>query len=353
MNKINMASHSTAPLLLGIDLGTSRTMVMSNRGARAEVRSVVGYPKDIIGVKLMSNSYMIGEDALKRHSYLDIQYPLEDGVLKEANDQATDAATLLIQHVIALANPQPNDKIYGVLGVPARASMFNKTQLLRITEQLLDFSMVVSEPFMAAYEIGALNNAIIVDIGGGTTDICAMRGTIPSGEEQVTVLKAGNYIDLVLENLIKESYPNVQMTANLARKIKEQHAFVGDTKEAKMVNMRVAGKPATLDLTKEIKTACETVVSEIVENLQSLIMVFDPEDQEEALQNIYLTGGGSRIRGLDVVLAARMKEYGTVVVRQVPDPDFCGVAGALKLATELPPQYWEQVGQVINKATKS
>ncbi len=352
MNRVNMASQQTTPLLLGIDLGTSRTMVMSNRGARAEVRSVVGYPKDIIGVKLMNHSYMIGEEALKRHSYLDIQYPLEDGVLKEANDQATDAATLLIKHVIALANPQPNDKIYGVLGVPARASMFNKSQLLRITQQLLDFSMVVSEPFMAAYEVGALNNAIIVDIGGGTTDICAMRGTIPSGEEQVTILKAGNYIDLVLENLIKENYPAVQMTANLARKIKEQHAFVGDAKEPVVVNMRVSGKPAMIDLTKEIKTACETIVAEIVEHLQSLIMVFDPEDQEEALQNIYLTGGGSRIRGLDTVLAARMKEYGTVVVRQVPDPDFCGVSGALKLATELPPQYWEQVGQVINKATK-
>ncbi|MEI6413993.1 MAG: MamK family actin-like protein [Pseudomonadota bacterium] len=353
MNKMNKIGSQNTPLLLGIDLGTSRTMVMSNRGTRAEVRSVVGYPKDIIGVKLMHHAFMIGEEALKRHSYLDIQYPLEDGVLKEANDQATDAATLLIKHVIGLANPQPGDQIYGVLGVPARASLFNKSQLLRITQELLDFSMVVSEPFMAAYEIGALNNAIIIDIGGGTTDICAMRGTIPSGEEQVTILKAGNYIDLVLENLVKENYPDVQMTANLARKIKEKYAFVGESKEEKMVSMRMSGKPAMINLTKEIRTACETIVADIVEHLQSLIMVFDPEDQDEALQNIYLTGGGSRIQGLDTELTTRMKEYGTVVVRQVPDPDFCGVAGALKLATELPPQYWEQVGQVINKATKS
>ncbi|CAK0775717.1 Actin-like protein MamK [Gammaproteobacteria bacterium] len=340
------------PLLIGIDLGTSRTRIMSNRGIRAEVSSVVGYPKDIIGVKLMKHSYLVGDEALRRQAYLDIQYPLEDGVLKEANDQAADAAKLLIKHAISLANPQPDEKIYGVLGVPARASMFNKAQLLKITQELFDFSMVVSEPFMVAYEIGALNNAIIIDIGGGTTDLCAMRGTIPTGEEQITIPKAGKYIDFVLENLIRENHPEVQITSNLARKIKEEYAFVGEAQEEKLVNMRVGGKPAVINLTKEIRTSCETIIAGIVEHLQNLIMLFDPEGQEEALQNIYLTGGGSRIRGLDTVIVDRMQEYGTITVRQVPDPDFCGVAGALKLAMELPPQYWEQVGQVINKATK-
>ncbi|MBF0626954.1 MAG: rod shape-determining protein [Magnetococcales bacterium] len=341
-----MPSSERSPLLLGIDLGTSRTMVLSNRGARATVRSVVGYPKDIIGVKLMHQTYMIGEDALKRQSYLNIHYPLEDGVLKDANDQASEAAKLLIKHAISLANPQPGDQIYGVLGVPARASMFNKNQLLKITQELLDLSMVVSEPFMAAYAIDQLNNAIMIDIGAGTVDICAMMGTIPGMNEQVTVMKAGNYIDLLLENLIRETHPNVQMTNNLARKIKEQYAFVGPTKEEIMVNLRVAGKPVSINLTREIQTACEAIVSEIVEHLQTLISVFDPEDQEEALQNIFLTGGGSRIRGIEDMIASNMKDFGTVVVRQVPDPDFCGGMGALKLAMELPPQYWEQVGHV-------
>ncbi|MBF0179737.1 MAG: rod shape-determining protein [Magnetococcales bacterium] len=338
------------PLLLGIDLGTSRTMVLSNRGTRDMVRSVVGYPRDIIGVKLLHDSHMIGEDALKRASYLHIHYPLEDGVLKEANDQAAEAAKLLIKHAISLANPQPGDPIYGVLGVPARASMFNKNQLLKITQELLDLSMVVSEPFMAAYEIDQLNNAIIIDIGAGTTDICAMKGIIPSGEDQVTVLKAGNYIDLVLENLIRETHPEVQMTLNLARKIKEQHGFVGEPKEEVVVNLRKNGKPVTCNLTREVRTACETIVTEIVEQLQNLIMVFDPEDQEEVLRNIYLTGGGCRIRGLADLIASHLKEYGQVVVRQVPDPDYCGGSGALKLAMELPPQYWEQVGHVYRSS---
>ncbi|MBF0143864.1 MAG: rod shape-determining protein [Magnetococcales bacterium] len=346
-----MKKTEREPLLLGIDLGTSRTMILSNRGARATVRSVVGYPKDIIGVKLMHHSHMIGEDALKRQSYLDIHYPLEDGVLKEANDQAAEAAKLLIKYAIGLADPKPGDLVYGVLGVPARASMFNKNQLLKITSELMDLSMVVSEPFMAGYEIDQLNNAIIIDIGAGTTDMCAMKGTIPGVDEQVTVLKAGNYIDLVLENLIRENYPDVQMTNNLARKIKEEHAFVGEPAQEVVVNLRAKGKPASFNLTREVRTACETVVTEIVEHLQSLIMVFDPEDQEAALANIHLTGGGSRIRGIETLISTMMKDYGNVVVRQVPDPDYCGGSGALKLAMELPPQYWEQVGH-ISKSVK-
>ncbi|MBF0158096.1 MAG: rod shape-determining protein [Magnetococcales bacterium] len=349
---MSKTGNQGGPLLLGIDLGTSRTMILSNRGARGSVRSVVGYPKDIIGVKLMHHAHMIGEEALKRQSYLDIHYPLEDGVLKEANDQAAEAAKLLIEHAVSLANPQPGDQIYGVLGVPARASMFNKNQLLKITQEVLDLSMVVSEPFMAAYAIDQLNNSIIIDIGAGTTDICAMKGTIPGVDEQVTSFKAGNYIDLVLENLIRENYPAVQMTNNLARKIKEQYAFVGEPKEDVVVTLRVAGKPGSYNLTRELRTACETIVTEIVEQLQSLIMVFDPEDQEEALTNIFLTGGGSRIRGIESLIMEGMKDYGDVQVRQVPDPDFCGGLGALKLAMELPPKYWEQVGQVSNKAAK-
>ncbi|MBF0621340.1 MAG: rod shape-determining protein [Magnetococcales bacterium] len=339
-------SHPNNTLLLGIDLGTSRTMMMSSRGTKAVTHSVVGYPKDIIGVKLMGRSHVIGEEALQRQSYLDLHYPLEDGVLKEANDQAAEAAKLLIKNMINEANPQPGDRICGVVGVPARASLFNKNQLLKITGELMSLSMVVSEPFMVAYQIGKLNNAIIIDIGAGTTDICAMKGIIPGMEEQVTVLKAGNYIDFVLKNLIIDKYPNVQFTKHLARKIKEDYAFVGEAEEVIELELRIDGKPVKSDITEELRVACETIVAEIVEHLQTLIMVFDPEDQSEALKNIYLTGGGAAIKGIEEMIMNQMKEYGEVLVQCVADPDYSGSAGALKLASELPPEYWEQVGQV-------
>ncbi|MBF0623191.1 MAG: rod shape-determining protein [Magnetococcales bacterium] len=334
----------TRKLLLGIDLGTSRTVVMSNRGAKAMVRSVVGYPKDIIGVKILNRTSSFGDDALNKRSYMNLFFPLRDGVLKEASERDTEAARELLQHVISLADPKPEDEICCILGVPARASQSNKNQLLKITDGLVDLAMVISEPFMVAYGLNKLTNAIIIDIGAGTVDICAMRGTIPAAEDQLSLLKAGNFINEVLSNAIGQAYPDVQMNPLLAERIKEQHGFVGEPPGKAVVTLRSAGKPVPHDLTGELRSACEAIVPEILEGVKQLITVFDPEDQEEALRNVILAGGGSRLHGLDVMVAEGLRDYGEVSVSRVSDPDHAGCAGALKLATELPAEYWSQVG---------
>jgi rod shape-determining protein MreB and related proteins len=334
-------------LFLGIDLGTSRTTVMSSRGAKEIVRSVVGYPKDIIGVKLLDKTSIVGDEALDKKSYLNLHFPLEDGVLKEASGKDTQAARELLQHSIALGNPQPGERVCGIIGVPARASISNKNQLLRITDDLMDFSMVVSEPFMVAYGLNKLTNSIIIDIGAGTIDICAMRGTIPGPEEQITLFKAGNHVDEFLATAISDAYPGVQITPLLARKIKDQYGFVGHPPQDIVVNLRAEGKPQPHEITKEVGAACETIISDIIENVQQLITIFDPEDQDEAVSNIILAGGGSRLVGLDELLAASLSEYGPVNIIRVSDAIFSGCAGALKMATELPVDYWNQVGDVI------
>ncbi|MBF0370022.1 MAG: rod shape-determining protein [Magnetococcales bacterium] len=333
-------------LFLGIDLGTSRTTIMSNRGAKEMVRSVVGYPRDIIGVKLLNRTSAIGEEALEKRSFMNLCFPLSEGVLKEDSEKQTQAARELLQHVITLANPRPGDQVCGIVGVPARASVTNKGQLLRITEDLMDISLVVSEPFMVAYGLNKLNNAIIIDIGAGTIDIAAMKGNIPGVDDQLTLLKAGDYVDEVLAAAISESYPDVQMTPFLAQKIKDAHGFVGEPPGEVVVTLRAGGKPVPHDVTREVRAACETIVPNILDSLEELVTTFDPEDQEEAVGNIILAGGGSKIRGLDVALASRLGDFGEVNISRVADPDYAGCAGALKLATELPPDYWSQVGEV-------
>lgn len=338
-------------LLLGIDLGTSRTAVMSNRGVRTMVHSVVGYPKDVIAVKLTGESHVIGSEALEKRSYMDLYRPLEDGVIKEASERDLEAARLLIEHAVSLAEPKESDEVCAIIGVPARASIANKGLLLEVVKEYLDVAMVVSEPFMVAYSVDRLNNAIIVDIGAGTIDICAMKGTVPSAEDQATIIKGGDYVDELLANAILESYPDVQMTGHLARSIKEQYAFVGEPPEKVFVRLRADGKPVTYDLTDEIKLACETLVSVIVEHVGNLIAGFDPEDQEEVIKNIYLAGGGSQIKGLNKVIAERLSEYGPVNVTRVDDPEYAGCAGALKLTQDLPPRYWNRIGDSVSSSS--
>ncbi len=330
-------------LLIGIDLGTSRTSVMSDRGLKTMIDSVVGYPKDLIGVKLLGATHVVGSDALERH-YLNHYYPLEDGVIKETGDRDQEVAKELIRHVVSLAERQPGDRICGIVGVPARASAFNKEVLLELAREVMDVAMVISEPFMVAYGQDVLLNSIVIDIGAGTVDLCALKGKVPNEEDQVTLLKAGNYIDELLLESIQMRYPNVQINRRIAKAIKEQYAFVGKAPEPVKVTMRENGKPVAVDVTDELELACNA----IVEQIQYLVAGFDPEDQETALGNIILAGGGSRIRNLDGVLTEALKEYGHVRVQAVEDPDYAGCLGGLKLASDLPPDYWDHVGEMVS-----
>ena len=336
-------------LLLGIDLGTARTTVMSNRKFKGLVHSVVGYPRDIIGVKILNRTQVIGAEAIEKRSYLDLFHPLEHGVVKEASEKDLEAAHELIKHTIEMADPLPGEKVCGIIGVPARASLANKAQLLAICESLMDISLVVSEPFMVAYGLGQLNNTIIIDIGAGTIDICALTGTVPKPENQISILKGGDYIDELLETAIRDAYPGVQIDRHLARTIKEESAFVGEPIEEVVYTMRINGKPADLDITEPMRITCETIVADIVENIKQMLPIFNPEHQSEALSNIILAGGGSRIRGLGAMIEQQLQEYGKAEVSMVADPEYSGSQGALKLAMELPPEYWNQVGEMTGE----
>lgn len=334
-------------LLLGIDFGTSRTMMTSNRGAESIVSSVVGYPKDLIAVKLLGDSHVFGEEAVEKRSYLDLFMPLENGVLKEGSERDIEAARELIKHVVSLASPKSGDEVCGIIGVPARASFASKGILLNLAQQAMNVVLVLSEPFIVAYELDELNGSIIIDIGAGTTDVCGMKGTIPGPEDQVTILKGGDYIDQALETAISESFPDAQVTRHLAKTLKEKHAFVGEADGPILASMRAGGRPVKYDITEEIRSSCEMILPDIIEQVENIVMGFDPEDQAKVLKNIFLAGGGSNIKGLDRLIMDRMSDYGDVIVKQVSNPDFAGCAGALKLATDLPPKYWSQLGEMI------
>lgn len=343
------AMGETNSLLMGIDLGTSRTMVKTNRDVKVSVDSVIGYPKDIISAKVLGSHVAYGSEALEKRSYLDLFFPLEDGVLKEGSQRDIEAARDLLKHAVSLANPNDEAFKVAIIGVPAIASFSSKEALLAIAKDVLDVAMIVSEPFMVAYYVQKLTNSIIIDIGAGTADICGMKGTVPGLGDQVTILKGGDYIDKVLEKKISEAYPDVQMTLHLAKRIKEQHSFVGKPDKAVSVKLRVDGKPVSYDLTDLVGSACETIMPDIIEHLERIVIGFDPEEQETALQNIYLAGGGAKIRGLDKYISDHLSDYGDVKVHTVDDPDYAGCAGGLKLAMDLPHQYWDEVGDVIRR----
>ena len=86
------------------------------------------------------------------------------------------------------------------------------------------------------------------------------------------------------------------------------------------------------------------LVDPIVEGLRSLVASFDPEFQHKLRNRVVLAGGGSMIRGLDTAIEETMKtEMGGGKVIRVEEPIYGGANGALKIAHDMPEEYWEQL----------
>lgn len=327
-------------LYLGIDLGTSQTTIAASNGVLETVLSVVGIPKDIISQKLLKKDKLFGLEALRHKLALKLYRPLEKGVIKDT-EADIEAARELIQHVINLANPDEYEKVYAVIGAPARSSFANQQALMDAAREAIDAVMLVSEPFAVAYGKGNIYNSLVIDIGAGTTDICCLKGSMPQDEDQFTLLKAGDYIDYQLVDNILKKIPGAQVTKDMAKKFKEEHSFVLEHEKPAIVEITITGKPAKVDITKDICKSCESIVPEIMTCTKSIISNFNPEFQNELKQNILLAGGGSLIRNIERYLERQLRSLGNVKVTRVEEPIIAGAKGALLLAKDLTDDYWQ------------
>ncbi|MDZ7641717.1 MAG: rod shape-determining protein [Desulfurivibrio sp.] len=341
-------------LLLGIDLGTARTAVVSNRGARHLVDSVVGYPRDIIALKTLGESQVFGARALEHKSALTLYHPLSNGTIAQDRRQDYNAAGELLRHVIALALAAETDvdhrpaRVSGVIAVPATLEAGGRQTLTTIAGELLSAFLLVDQPLPVAYHLERLDNSLLIDIGAGGITICPCRGRVPATNERVILPHGGDHLDQQLQSLINQRYPEVRMTRELARRIKEEHAYVGSPPAPVVVTLRAAGKPRQYDLSEELGLVCQRLVPEITERLTALLREFDPEDLDEVLQNIFLTGGGAHIQGLPQALAQALADYGQVRVSALAEPEYAGALGALRLAAELPPERWHDADFTVN-----
>ena len=130
----------------------------------------------------------------------------------------------------------------------------------------------------------------------------------------------------------------------MVKGIKERYSTVEPKAEGLKVDLPVQGKPQSFDLTDPIRTACSRIVPPIVEGLGQLIATFDPEFQARLKDRVLLAGGGSQIRGLDTAIEAEMvRTFGTGRVIRTEEPVYGGANGALKIAHDMPEEYWERL----------
>src|SRR4051812_3482486 len=101
---------------VGMDLGTFKTSVASSNGARDELQSAVGWPKDHIAQDRFGKGVVFGKDLVEHRLALDVVRPFEKGVFKfntveecglrpEDVTKHREAARLLVNHAVALTKP--------------------------------------------------------------------------------------------------------------------------------------------------------------------------------------------------------------------------------------------------------
>jgi rod shape-determining protein MreB len=109
------------------------------------------------------------------------------------------------------------------------------------------------------------------------------------------------------------------------------------------VTVPVGGKPTTIDITAEMRRACESLLPPITETALDLISRVEPEYQETVRHNIILAGGGSQIPRLAQALEAALKDVGGGRVTPVDDYVFVGSNGSLAIALDAPESDWERL----------
>jgi len=110
-----------------------------------------------------------------------------------------------------------------------------------------------------------------------------------------------------------------------------------------MARFPVQGRPKDFDITDELRTACRSIVSGIVDSIAELIATYDPEFQEAIRSNVILAGGGSQMIGLPKLIEEAMAELGGGRVTRVDEPLFAGSNGALKMARRMPKHFWKML----------
>jgi rod shape-determining protein MreB len=221
-------------LYVGIDLGTSQSSITASNGQRHVVKSLVGWPLDMVSRKILKRDVLIGQEALDNRPMLDLHRPLERGLIKEGSEKDLAAVRELLGNLLSLVGVNGKrdngQRVRAVVGVPAEAMRINKQQLRNTLTGMVDGLMVVSEPFAVAYGKDALLHTLIVDMGAGTTDFCVMMGRYPTDEDQRTLPNAGDAVDEQLSKLVRERYPDAQISMHMVREWKEGNSFVGRPK---------------------------------------------------------------------------------------------------------------------------
>jgi len=319
------------------DLGTANTVVYArNKGILLNEPSVVAVKVNTDHVLAAGKSAkeMLG----KTPENIVACRPMRDGVI--ANFKLTES---MLRHFIRLVHNDRRTLIRPrmIVGVPSGITQVEKRAVEESAKQAGAREVyTIMEPMAAAIGAGLpvqdpCGN-MIVDIGGGTTEVAVI--SLKSVVFCRSVRVGGDEMDRAIVNYVKRKY-NLLIGERTAERIKiEIGCAIVDSESAKQsvpVKGRdlVTGVPKTITLTSsEVNEALLEIIASIMEGVRSALENTPPELSSDLVdRGITMAGGGSLLRGLDVLIS---KETG-LPVTLAKDPLFCVVNGAGKVLEEL------------------
>jgi rod shape-determining protein MreB len=319
---------------LAIDLGTATTLVyVRGRGIVLNEPSVVAIEKKTEKV------LAVGTEAKKMlgrtpGNIMAIR-PMKEGVIADF-----EMAEKMLRHFITKAhNRSTFVRPRIIIGVPSRITQVEQ-RAVRDSAELAGAREVylIEEPVAAAIGAGLPitepSGNMVVDIGGGTTDIAVLSlGGIVYSE---SVKVAGDRMDDAIMNYVKKKY-NLLIGDHMAERVKVEigSAYPFAEKKTMMVKGRdlISGIPRTLVIDdSEIREALYEPISTIVNAIKVALENTPPELAGDIIDcGIVLTGGGSMLWGMDT----RLREETGLPIITVDDPLTSVVLGVGKILDEL------------------
>jgi rod shape-determining protein MreB len=313
---------------LGIDLGTANLLVfLERKGIIFDEPAVIAFDRE--SGKIVA----AGEDAHrmlgKVHDKISVVKPLRNGVISDMR-----AAKALLNYVLGkIENLTEKDlsKTTCVICCPSEVTkierdvMIDLAMKMKITDVFIE-EEIKSGALGSGVDIFKSKGVMVVDIGGGTTDV----GVISFGDIVLsrTIRRAGSFMDDEITKYVKKTQ-NVEIGELTSEKMKIE---LGDLQvEAKNVINRYAGRDMVKGIPKwvmlsthEVQAVLTPVFDEIIKLVTGVLKDTPPELSADIYKHgILLTGGCSMIRGVEQYFQDRIQ----VPVKVVHNPLTCVVEG--------------------------
>lgn len=293
---------------IGIDLGTANTIVfVAGKGIIFREPSVVA--KNIHTGEILS----VGEEAFqmlgRTPGTIVASRPMKEGVIADY-----DTTVAMMKYFIKKATGNAFIKPYVMVCVPSGVTEVEKRAVLDATRTAgAKEAFIIEEPFAAAVGAGlpvhAPTGNMVVDIGGGTTDVATISlGGIVTSRSSTA---GGDRMDEAIIQFIRKKY-GLLIGERTAENIKITIGCADIEKAASYGSMEIRGRdmvnglPKTLEIhAEDIAVAIHDVVENIILSVREVLEETPPEISADVIDHgIVLTGGGALLKSIAEVISA-------------------------------------------------